>query len=263
MIYKAIALDIDGTLLDSKGKVSERNIQMIKQLSEIGVLVILATGRYYVQMKRILKLLDFKGILVSTDGAVSIDLSNQTIVGRYTFPVQDIIPVIQKCREKNVYFSICTPFACYVEHIDSYQEEQCKKYEVEYQIVQDVRLLKEEVTKLTISDHLTIGGWQHVEYPNHLRKRADAEYFKEIVHKNTYKTNAIREILAEQGIKAEELIAIGDYYNDMDMLEYAGMGIAMGNAPDKVKSIAKDVTKSNDEDGVYYAIQKYVFDRDC
>lgn len=55
------------------------------------------------------------------------------------------------------------------------------------------------------------------------------------------------------------MIAIRDYYNDLDMIEYTGLGIAMGNAPDEIKAQANEITLSNDDDGVYYALEKHLF----
>jgi hydroxymethylpyrimidine pyrophosphatase-like HAD family hydrolase len=65
-------------------------------------------------------------------------------------------------------------------------------------------------------------------------------------------------LLESYGIDPSEIIAIGDFYNDLDMIEYADLGIAMGNAPDDVKGKANDVTLSNDEDGVFYAVEKHL-----
>ncbi|MNI95067.1 putative phosphatase [compost metagenome] len=75
--------------------------------------------------------------------------------------------------------------------------------------------------------------------------------------KKASKTSAIEFLCNKLNIEKEEVIAIGDNYNDMDMLQYAGVGIAMGNAPDIVKKKADDITSTNDEDGVAKALEKY------
>jgi Cof subfamily protein (haloacid dehalogenase superfamily) len=79
----------------------------------------------------------------------------------------------------------------------------------------------------------------------------------EIMNKNASKTRAIKELLNIYKIDKSEIIAIGDNYNDIDMIEFAGMGISMGNAPEEVKNISNDITASNDEGGVEKAIKKY------
>ena len=75
---------------------------------------------------------------------------------------------------------------------------------------------------------------------------------------NASKTSAINVLQKKFNVKQSEIIAMGDYYNDIDMLEYAGLGIAMGNAPEEVKKHGNDVTLTNDEDGVAVALEKYV-----
>lgn len=258
MNYKIVALDIDGTLLDSKGQISQKNIEMIHRLRKAGIQVILATGRYYMQTERIINTLGFDGILVSNDGAVTIKADTKQILSEYYFAIEDVAHTIRYCREKKIHFSICTAFDYYVETMDDFQREQCERYETTYTMVEDVFALNQKVMKFTVSDNHFTNGWQQFEYPEHLRKRADAEHFKEIVHRDTYKTNAIKNVLALLDLQSSDMIAIGDYHNDIDMIEFAGMGIAMENAPDEVKSKANDVTLSNDEDGVYYALEKYL-----
>ena len=75
---------------------------------------------------------------------------------------------------------------------------------------------------------------------------------------NASKTSAINVLQKKFNVKQSEIIAMGDNYNDIDMLEYAGLGIAMGNAPEEVKKHGNDVTLTNDEDGVAVALEKYV-----
>ncbi|MCI3918980.1 Cof-type HAD-IIB family hydrolase [Paenibacillus sp. TRM 82003] len=256
--YRAVALDLDGTLLNSQGEISEKNKMKLKEISESGVVLVLATGRYFVQMTSILDRLNFSGVLISTDGAVTIDIKQMNVMSEYSFPVQDVEETIQLCREREIHIAVNTAFRYYVESISDFHQEHYQKYGTKYEIIPDLLRIKEPILKFIVSDHRFVNGWQHVEYGEHLRRRADADHYKEIVHRNTLKTNALRFILNHYQISPEELIAIGDYYNDIDMLEFAGLGIAMGNAPDEVKRIANDVTLTNDEDGVYQALEKYV-----
>ena len=82
--------------------------------------------------------------------------------------------------------------------------------------------------------------------------------YLEIMPSNASKTSAIEVLCKKFNIQRSEIIAMGDNYNDIDMIEFAGLGIAMGNAPDEVKQYADDITLSNDEDGVAEAIKKYI-----
>ena len=83
--------------------------------------------------------------------------------------------------------------------------------------------------------------------------------YLEIMNKDVSKPKAIEKLLSLYDIDSSEIVAIGDNYNDADMLKYAGVGIAMGNAPDKVKLVSDFITLSNDEDGIVTAVNKYFY----
>ena len=85
-------------------------------------------------------------------------------------------------------------------------------------------------------------------------------FFLEILPKGVDKATAIEKLLLMLRCTREELICFGDGYNDMTMLEYAGMGVAMGNAKDEVKAVADYITSGNDEDGIVEVIDKFVLD---
>lgn len=258
MCYKLVALDLDGTLLNSQGEVPEKHIEAVRKAQEAGIIVVIATGRYYMQTERIMQTLNFDGILVSNDGAVTINNKTKEILHEQSFTVSEILPLIKYCRQHEIHFSLATAFNYYVEFMSPYQIEKCKKYEITYLTHNNVLQLDETVMKLTVDDEKRINGWQDIGLPSHIKLRANAEFFKEYVHHQTSKTDGLKRVIKSYGVDPSEIIAIGDFYNDLDMIEYAGLGIAMGNAPDDLKKKANDVTLSNDEDGVYYALEKHL-----
>lgn len=259
MAFKLVALDIDGTLLDSQGKLPLKHKAVIKQAMDAGIYVVLATGRYHMQTEWIINELDYRGILVSNDGAVTINAQTGKVISENSFPVNDVAQFIKACRERSLHCAVCTAFDYYVESVDEAHEEHYHRYGIRYTFHDDLLTLSDSVMKFTISEPEKIGGWQDTSLPENLRVKTDAPHFKEYVHSKASKTNALSQVLRSMSIEPAEMIAIGDFYNDVDMLEYAGIGIAMGNAPDEVKDLAYDVTRSNDEDGVYYALHKYLF----
>ncbi len=100
--------------------------------------------------------------------------------------------------------------------------------------------------------HEEIGKWTP-EF-NILRS---GEYFLDLMHPDASKGNALKQLAERRGVRPEEVLAIGNYYNDITMLTFAGMGIAMDNSPLEVKAAANEVTASNNEDGVHAALLKY------
>ncbi|WP_416150099.1 Cof-type HAD-IIB family hydrolase [Salipaludibacillus sp. HK11] len=260
MKYKMVAIDIDGTLLNSEGKVPKMHKKGIQMAQEKGVYVVLATARYYMQAKDIMDELNYKGILVSNDGAVSIEQTTKKILHDNSFSINDVAHFINACRKNNVQFSVITAFDYFVESISEDHKRNCEEYCVDYTLCEDVLNISERVMKFAIMDTTKVGGWQHITPSEKLRLRIDGDFWKEYLCKKATKTNSLKEIANNLNIAPSEIIAIGDQFNDIDMIEYAGMGIAMGNAPDNVKEIADDVTLSNDDDGVYHAINKYFLD---
>ncbi|WP_127532829.1 Cof-type HAD-IIB family hydrolase [Paenibacillus kobensis] len=261
MKYKLVALDLDGTLLDSGGQVSDKHIEAVKKAHKAGVHVVIATGRYPMQTERIIQTLDFDGIVVSNEGAITFKSKTKEIIQQYSYTVDDIAPLIDSCRRNGVHFSLTTAFEHYVEFMSPQQIDKYIQYEIQHTLHDDVMKLQEPVMKLTIDDEKRANGWQHFVPPSSIKLRADYDHFKEYVHQQSSKTNGLRKVLEYYSVHPSEVIAIGDYYNDLDMIEYAGLGIAMGNSPDEVKAKAGDVTGTNDEDGVYYALEKHLYGR--
>ncbi|MGP4039787.1 Cof-type HAD-IIB family hydrolase [Gracilibacillus sp. D59] len=253
-----VALDIDGTLLNSKGQVPAMHKKIIQMVQEKGVHVVLATGRYYMQATGIMNELNYNGILVSNDGAVTIDGRTKQILYENSFSINDIAHFVKMCRKVDVQFAVVTAFNYYGESVSKEHKENCKEHGIEYMYSDDVLKISEKVMKFSIMDITKIGGWQHLEPTSNIRLRVDGEFWKEYMSTKATKTNALKEIANSLNILPSEIIAIGDYYNDLDMIEYAGVGIAMGNAPEDLKEKADDVTRSNDEDGVYYSLKKYL-----
>jgi Cof subfamily protein (haloacid dehalogenase superfamily) len=257
MQYKLVALDLDGTLLNSEGKLPEKHIQAVKKAQQSGIHVVIATGRYWMQTEWIIRKLGFKGILVSNDGAVNINTDTKQTIHEFSYTVNDLKAIIDHCRQNGIYFSVCTAFEFFVELMHEGQEEDLRKYEIVHTFHHDVMQLKENVMKFTVWDKYMKNGWQDIPLPN-LKIKIDNPHFKEYIHPLANKANGLKQVLCQLQIDPSEVIAIGDFYNDLEMFELAGFSIAMGNAPDDVKERADDTTSSNDEDGVYFALEKHL-----
>ncbi|MNN14057.1 Sugar phosphatase YidA [compost metagenome] len=94
--------------------------------------------------------------------------------------------------------------------------------------------------------------WTH-----ELNMLRSGDYFIDLMHPEASKGNALKQLAEQRGIPAEQIMAIGNFYNDITMLTFAGLGIAMDNSPIEVKAAAQDVTASNNEEGVRVALEKY------
>lgn len=254
--YKLVALDVDGTLLNGDGILTQKTIDTVQKVYKMGVHVVISTGRSLNQTRPILDELGIEGILISHNGATTIRTDNKEILHEFSYDIEEVADIVKYCRKHDIHFSICTAFEFYIERIDAYQTELYKKHHLVPTMHDDVLGLTEKVMKFTVDDQQKIDGWREIDLKN-LRKISDG-FFQDIIHPQAHKASALEKVLNKLNIDQSEIIAIGDFYNDIEMLEYAGLGIAMGNAPDDLKAIADVVTKSNNEDGVCYALENYL-----
>jgi len=266
-MYKLIALDMDGTLLREDGSISERTKSAIQQARKKGVKVVLASGRPLEGLERYLTELEltskddfalsFNGALIKNVGTRE-TICSQTITGK---DVQDVYAVSQKLGVNTHAFSaelgLMTPkISRYTEHerdlnginltLMDYNDLSEDHPFVKIMMVDEPEILSPGVEQLP------------VEYYERFTVVRSAPFFLEILNKESNKGNGVAMLADYLGIKQEEVICVGDAGNDVHMLKYAGLGVAMGNAFDEIKELADYVTHSNEDDGVAHVIEKFI-----
>jgi len=253
---------MDGTLLNSNSAITERTRKAILAAMEKGVLFVPSTGRPFMGLKRYL--VDFEGDLplILFNGAMAITAkSNRVLYSQgLDFACAEVVfargvekgyPVIAWAGE--VLFVNC-------------ENEETSIYQritgAEVHVVSDMEPMRElgvtkmlwiippEDAKRLENEMLGILG-------DRINCHTSMPYLLEFVDAKASKGRALAAIGAAYGIDASEMIAVGDGYNDVSMLEYAGLGVAMGNAPEDIKNICQAVTLSNNEDGVARVIERY------
>jgi Cof subfamily protein (haloacid dehalogenase superfamily) len=289
-MYKLAAIDLDGTMLNQYGVVTEDTKEAIKDAQKRGTEVIIASGRPIDSIKAIAKEIESKNYFISGNGAILYDIKNNEILYENTLKKSKILDIIKICEENSIFYNIYTEKEIIAKSLNYnvlyYNKENLNKDEenkTHINIVEDIydyiSNREEKVIKITICDNnqaifnsimrklKEIEEIEVLEVSHMSRKTIrqgtediTIEYFyTEISAKNVDKWNAI-EILAEKmGIKREEIIAIGDNINDKKMLENAGLGIAMENSSPEVTQIANYVTANNNEDGVAKALKTVIF----
>ena len=266
--YKLIAVDMDGTLLNDESMITERTKSAVISAIEMGILFVVSTGRSMTALKNIknsdvliendMPLILFNGANVITGKSqkrlFSSSLQADYVKQIYNFGVDRNTPVIIWIGEQLWVSHDC-------EAVQDYQ----RMSGAEINIINDIDI--DEFKSAEASKML----W--IDEPDNIRRYQQemSEYFNrsinchiskpellEFVSAEASKGNAMREIGKIYGIDRSEMIAVGDSYNDVSMLEYAGFSVAMQNAPDDIKAICKYVTLSNNDDGVAAAIDKFI-----
>ena len=267
MDYKLIAVDLDGTLTNSKKEISPRNRYALLEAQQKGKRVIITSGRHPIGVQPIaddLMLDRYGGYIMSFNGGKIINCTTgQTIVSK-EFPreyLSDVVTVLSDFNVTVITWDDKKIFANNKVNDYTYVEQEVLKTDMV--VVDDfVSEIKFDINKLLIAgepDELdTCQTLLKKRYDGLLDIYKSAPYFLEIMPFGISKGAMLAQLLPQLGIQREELIAFGDHYNDMTMIGYAGMGVAMANGEEEVKKIASYICESNDEDGVAKTIEKFV-----
>lgn len=266
-MIKVVVTDIDDTLLNSKEQLTEKTIETIQKCIENGVKVILASGRPDFGMYQFvekLKLDSYDNYLLSYNGAKLTNLSTGEVVYDKMLDVDRLKFLVDKSIEKNCNILTYQENKVYTNKANPYAEWEANALKTSLVIVEDLKsriiekapkviMLEEPEKALKIKEELSkeIGDTYEVAMSK--------PFFIEVNDKGISKGKALEVLCEKLNITKDEMLAIGDGLNDLSMIEFAGIGVAMGNANDKLKEKADYITKSNDEDGFSYAIEKFVF----
>ena len=287
-MYKLIAIDLDGTLLDSYGQISEKNKNTIKKAINQGVEVVLTSGRSIMSVKNLADEINANNYIICGNGAMIYDLKKGEIIYGNLLNKNKVLQLIQICDENSIYYSVYTKNTIITKNLNYnvlfYHQEHANKpdnKQTHIQIVQDIynyilNSPEEEYIKLVVCDDNNIifnsiikilKGVKGVDVLDvgHMSRKIiksgteefSIEYFyTEINNKNVDKWTALSYLIEKLGIKKEEVITIGDNVNDKIMIENAGLGVAMENSAPDIKQIADVVTSTNNENGVAKIIEE-------
>lgn len=271
-MYKMIAIDLDGTLLNSNKEISEENQKSIKLAIEKGIRVLICSGRIYPGAKIFAEQLSVEGPMIVCNGAVIKEVKTQEVYYENMLSKKDCNKVIDILHKNGVYFHTYIDDVMYAEKLDYaalYYMLKSKDLRSDFHIdVKVVESVKAVIAKSSVNPAKIVVMSSESEDLLRIRKLVEdinticvvsSNYDNfEVLNRGVSKGKALEIISQMFSIAREEIVAIGDNENDCSMLEYAGFSVAMGNAEDRVKNICDFVTLSNDEDGVANTIKKFV-----
>ncbi|MDA8441488.1 MAG: Cof-type HAD-IIB family hydrolase [Peptococcaceae bacterium] len=262
-MIKLVALDLDDTTLDSESKISSRTAATIRAAMAQGVTVTLATGRMYrsalpfaLELGLDVPLITYHGALVKTS------LGHEVLYHR-PVPLDLASYVLAFASKRRFDINLYMDDQVYVREDNRHIEDYIKLSKVPYCKVADLNavLCTEPDKILIIDEEAKLDGLardlkEMVGSRLHITK--SKPYFLEITHPEAQKGIALATLATKLGIDRSQVMAVGDSYNDLDMLEYAGIGVAMGNARTEIKDRADFITLSNNEHGVAEAFKRFV-----
>lgn len=286
-MYKMVAIDLDGTMLNQYGIITEKTKDVIKRVQEKGVEVIIASGRAITSVKRFSKEINSEKYFISGNGAITYDIKNNRILYENVLKKQKALKIIKICEENSIYYNVYTENGIIAKSLNYntlyyYKDNLTKPDEnrTHINIVENVydyiESKNEKILKIMICDEhksvfnsivrrlKDVDEVEVLEVSHMSRKiikqgteEIALEYFyTEVSAKDVDKWSALEELMKIVDISKEELVTIGDNANDVKMIKNAGLGIAMGESAPYVKSVADEITLSNDEDGVAIILRK-------
>ena len=267
MKYSTVVLDLDGTLTNSEKRVTDRTRQALFRYMEAGGTVVLASGRPTYGVWPIAKELQldvYGGYILSFNGGNMIDCKTQNII--YQKKLREKLPAILARFAKEQGVAILTYEGEQIiteTPADIYVQKEAFINRMPVKQVEDFGAYVDfPVTKCLI-----VGDGDHmVTVEQRLKELLGAEccifrsepYFLEVVPKGIDKAQSLDRLNTYLGKRADDTAAFGDGFNDCSMIDYAGLGVAMGNAQDVVKDVADEITETNDADGVAVVVERFL-----
>lgn len=269
-MIKLIAIDIDGTLLNSAGVLTDNVKNTLKKASQHGVKVVLATGRPLKGVEPLLKELDLIGsnnYVITYNGSLVQTTDGTQVIKEYGLSLETFKEVDALARDNAVCFygadrdylyTTQRDIGVYVAH-----ESNLVKMPIRVRTLEEVQHIQPRIQKMMFADDPQKIDAAIANLPKWFTERyftvKSTPFYLEILHKEANKGNALRALCQHLDIALEDVMAIGDNHNDMDMIVVAGESVAMGNAVDALKQAAKHQTTTHNEDGVSVIVEKLVF----
>lgn len=268
MVYEMLVLDLDGTLTNSRKEITEPTKKALIEIQEAGKKVVLASGRPINGVQPLADALElgrFGSYILSFNGARITQCSTDEIIYNKTIPHDVIEPIYQIAKQyKDV-------------DIITYQGDeiisglQPNQYTEKERMINKMKIKPVEhfseyidfpVNKLLIpGEPVILEEMMEVlkaKFHSLLNIYRSEPFFLEIMPQKIDKAYTLQKLLSSIGLTADQMICCGDGYNDLSMIEYAGLGVAMENAQPIVKEKADYITRSNDDDGVLYVINQFM-----
>ena len=289
-MYKLVAIDLDGTLLNSYGSVSQKNKETIKKAIEKGTQIVIASGRPLSSARSFANEIGANHYIVCGNGSALYDIKKEQILYNKFIERNKVLQIIKICEENSIFYSLYTENLIISKALNYnilfFNNENKKTPDdrkTNIKIIDDIYKYVQDnpnigILKITICDEnkIIFGGIikklreiknidvldiQHMarKYITSGTEEVKIEYhYTEITSQNVNKWSALEELARILQIKPEEIIAIGDNINDKEMVQNAGLGIIMDNGAPYIKELADVIVANNNEDGVAEAIEKYI-----
>lgn len=263
-MIKMLVCDIDGTIC-MDGAFSDATVECIDRVRRDGIKFVIATGRTYLSAIKVLEPLKIDTPIICYQGGLIRMPNNGEVIAEHLLKRDLALEIIDYLKTEGIYPNIYINGNLCTEKDTDTVRAYSKYQNIPYTVIPDVR--KEDfkgVNKLLAVCHDPIKMDRIVKtlqerYKDRIYNSLSTPYFCEICDINVSKGNALTFLANKWGIKKEEIMGCGDEGNDIELLQASGIGVAMGNATEKLKQIADYVTDTIGNDGVAKAVGKFIY----
>ncbi|MTI69572.1 MAG: HAD family phosphatase [Firmicutes bacterium] len=273
MKYKLIAIDMDGTLLNSKERVSEKNKKALKVATEKGIQVVISTGRIFTSARYYAKLLGVITPIIACNGGLVSEYHRKNVLLENPMDTESCKNVINVLEENDMYYHFYGKEDFYTRELNhnslkyhNWNKKQKPGDRINIEILdKPLEFVNKNKPKLFKFVTMENDKEKLEKVEQILKENKDLEVVSswkgslDIMKKGVSKGRALKELCNSFNIDRKEVIAIGDNYNDLSMINFAGTGVAMGNGEEDVKKKAQIITDTNDNDGVSKVLKDLVF----
>lgn len=261
--YKLLACDVDGTLINGFGQITPPTLEAIRKTIDKNVIFAISSGRGLVGLRFITNLFDQDIPCITFNGALVMTSRSKKKIFEKCLEASDALKLINFASSHNITFVAWQGEDLFTNHVNKRVLDYANISKVKpKEEIDFTSLAKEGLHKILFYDEVD----KIKDYQDLLAKKefinidyyTSLPYFLEFVNRDASKAIGLEELGRVFNIKETEMIAIGDGFNDLSMIKYAGLGVAMDNAPDKIKEQADFITRSNNDDGVKFVIDKFI-----
>ncbi len=260
-MIKLVATDMDGTLLDENGYLPDGFTTIFDRLREKDIKLLIASGRPYYTLQTVFGPMGRYLSYICENGALVID--NNEIIYKSVIDSDCTKSIIKTAKEiSGNAIVLCAPNCAYIEDCSEEFLVEIKKYYTNLEIVDDLDNVNDDIIKVTICNlDNSLNNLNNIFIPKFGEKVhvvGSGDIWIDITNKGVNKGVALKDLMDTDNITKEETMVLGDYYNDIEMLQQAEYSFVMENAPDDMKQYGKYIAASNVEHGVLRAIVEYV-----
>ncbi|MEG1481131.1 Cof-type HAD-IIB family hydrolase [Clostridium sp.] len=266
-MYKLLALDLDGTLLRDDSTISTRTKKYLQLARDKGVKIVLSTGRPLqgvMQYVEELSLLGDDDYVLAYNGCAVYNTKTLNTIVDNSLKGIDAKRIFNLAKSNSLYVHAFTKDCCYASHNTLYSDLEILHNKV------DVKFIRFNNDISDNEDIIKIILLEEENKLDHFYKTIPDEFFEdyfivrslphmlEFVKRGNCKSSGLDALISHIGIDKADIIACGDAPNDLDMIKFAGVGVAMGNSHPNVKKASDYITSSNMDDGIVKVIEKYI-----